>query len=149
MILSTWNSVPWKSYFYCMTKKEEVMCYSETLVIANLTGGCNQMIRMNMDCHKQPNFHSVWTSVCKLQSANCLSGMLLSNTQFSSDLYTPTANLTTFQKGPFYFGIKVFNYLSTNIKNISWHKAIQIYLKKFSSYKFILLVEGIFYLEFQ
>jgi hypothetical protein len=30
------------------------------------------------------------------------------NTRFSSDLHTPTANLTTFQKGPFYFGIKVF-----------------------------------------
>jgi hypothetical protein len=30
------------------------------------------------------------------------------NIRFSSDLYTPTANLTTFQKGPFYFGIEVF-----------------------------------------
>jgi hypothetical protein len=30
------------------------------------------------------------------------------NTRFSSDLHTATANLTTFQKGPFYFGIKVF-----------------------------------------
>jgi len=32
------------------------------------------------------------------------------NTRFSSDLHTPTANLTTFQKGPFYFEIKVFNH---------------------------------------
>jgi hypothetical protein len=119
MILSTWKSLPWKSYFYCMTKKEEVMCFSETLIITNLTGGCNQMIRMNMDCHEQPNFHSFWTSVRKLQSANCLSGMLLSNTQFSSDLHTPTANLTTFQKGPFYFGIKVFNHLPSSIKKTS------------------------------
>ena len=39
------------------------------------------------------------------------------NTWFSSDLHTPTANLTTFQKGPFYFGIKVFNFLPTSIKN--------------------------------
>ena len=38
------------------------------------------------------------------------------NTRFSSDLHTPTVNLT-FQKGPFYFGIKVFNYLPTSIKN--------------------------------
>jgi len=38
------------------------------------------------------------------------------NTRFSSDLHTPTANLTIFQKGPFYFGIKVFNRLSTSIK---------------------------------
>ena len=41
------------------------------------------------------------------------------NTRFSSDLHTPTANLTTFQKFPFYFGIKVFNYLSTSIINTS------------------------------
>jgi hypothetical protein len=41
------------------------------------------------------------------------------NTKFSSDLHTPTANLTTFQKGPFYFGIKVSNRLPTSIKNTS------------------------------
>jgi hypothetical protein len=38
---------------------------------------------------------------------------------FSSDLHTPTANLTTFQKGLFYFGIKVFNHLPTSIKKTS------------------------------
>ena len=38
------------------------------------------------------------------------------NTRFSSDLHTRTANLTTFQKGLFYFGIKVFNHLPTSIK---------------------------------
>jgi hypothetical protein len=38
---------------------------------------------------------------------------------FSSDLHTATANLTTFQKGPFYFGIKVFNHHPTSIKNTS------------------------------
>ena len=39
------------------------------------------------------------------------------STRFSSDLHTPSANLTTFQKGPFYFGNKVFNHLPTSIKN--------------------------------
>ena len=41
------------------------------------------------------------------------------NTRFSSELHTPTANLKTFQKGPFYFGIKVFNHLRTSIRNTS------------------------------
>jgi len=41
------------------------------------------------------------------------------NTTFSSDFHTPTANLTTFQKDPFYFGIKVLNHLPTSIKNTS------------------------------
>ena len=39
------------------------------------------------------------------------------NTRFSSDLHTPTANQTTSQKGPFYFGIRDFNHLPTSIKN--------------------------------
>jgi len=41
------------------------------------------------------------------------------NIRFSSNLHTPTANLKKLQKGPFYFGIKVFNHLPTSIKNIS------------------------------
>jgi len=44
------------------------------------------------------------------------------NTIFSSDLHTPVANLTTFQKVVLtkkYFGIKVFNHLPTSIKNTS------------------------------
>jgi len=36
-----------------------------------------------------------------------------------SDSHTPTANSTTFQKGPLYFGITVFNHLPTSIKNTS------------------------------
>ena len=71
------------------------------------------------------------------------------NTRFSSDLHTPTANLTTFQKGPFYFGIKVFNHLPTGIKKTSHDKPIHIRFKKFPYYKFILLDGGIFSLEFQ
>jgi len=41
------------------------------------------------------------------------------NTRLSSDLHTPTVNLTTFQKGLFYFGIKFFNHFLTSIKNTS------------------------------
>jgi hypothetical protein len=38
------------------------------------------------------------------------------NTRFSSDLNTPPANLTMSQKGPFYFGIKVFNHFLLALK---------------------------------
>ena len=54
------------------------------------------------------------------------------NTTFSSDFHTPTANLTTFQKDPFYFGIKVFNHLPTSIKNTSYDiKQFRSVLKSF------------------
>ena len=75
------------------------------------------------------------------------------NTRFTSDLHTPNANLTTFQKGTFYFGIKFFNHFPTGIKNNifihSLHKPIKICSTMFPSYKFILLTGGIFYLELQ
>jgi hypothetical protein len=43
------------------------------------------------------------------------------NTRFRSDLHTTYSNckLNNFSKRTFYFGIKVFNYLPTNIKNTS------------------------------
>ena len=41
------------------------------------------------------------------------------NTRFSSDLHIPTANLTTFQKSPFYCRLKIYNHLPTSIKNTS------------------------------
>ena len=71
------------------------------------------------------------------------------STRVSSDVHTPTANLTIFQKGHFYFGIKIFNLLPTSIKNTSHDKPIQICFKQFPSYKFMLLIGGIFCLEFQ
>jgi hypothetical protein len=42
-------------------------------------------------------------------------------TRSSSDLYTPTANFTTFQKEPVYFGLKVFNNLPTSMKYTSYY----------------------------
>jgi hypothetical protein len=41
------------------------------------------------------------------------------NTRFSFALHTAAGNLTTFQKGLYYFGIKIFNHLPTSIKNTS------------------------------
>jgi len=41
------------------------------------------------------------------------------NIRFSSDLPAPAANVITFQKRPFYFGIKVFNRLASSITNAS------------------------------
>jgi len=64
------------------------------------------------------------------------------NIRFSSDLHTATVNLTTFQKGPFYFGIKIFNHFPTSIKNTS-HDISQFrsFLKSF------LLINSFYSLE--
>jgi hypothetical protein len=64
------------------------------------------------------------------------------NTRFSYDLHTPTANLTTFQKGPFYFGIKVFNYLPTSIKK-TFHDINQFR----SALKSFLVINSFYLLE--
>jgi hypothetical protein len=40
------------------------------------------------------------------------------NTRHNFDLYRPQTNLTTYQRGPYYFGIKCFNHLPLNIKEL-------------------------------
>jgi hypothetical protein len=40
------------------------------------------------------------------------------NTRRNFDLYRPQTNLTTYQRGPYYFGIKLFNQLPLNIKEL-------------------------------
>jgi hypothetical protein len=44
------------------------------------------------------------------------------NTRQTSDLYEPTANLTIYQKGVYYSGIKIYNHLPTAIKELSGDK---------------------------
>jgi hypothetical protein len=41
------------------------------------------------------------------------------NTRRNFDLYRPQSNLTTYQKGPYYFGIKLFNHLPLSIKELA------------------------------
>jgi len=59
------------------------------------------------------------------------------NTRHKSDLYPPSIKLTKYQKGVYYSGIKIFNYLPQNIKNLSWN------VKKFALKRFLL--KGSFY----
>jgi hypothetical protein len=54
------------------------------------------------------------------------------NTQYRADLHPPWINLTIYQKGVYYSGIKIFSHLSQNIKNISWNvKKFKLALKRF------------------
>ena len=49
-----------------------------------------------------------------------------------NNLYLPQANLTIYQKGAYYSGIKIFNKLPLEIRNITGnHKKFKIELKKF------------------
>ena len=41
------------------------------------------------------------------------------NTRNKPDLYPPSIKLTEYQKGVYYSGIKIFNHLPQNIKNLS------------------------------
>jgi len=61
------------------------------------------------------------------------------NTRQISALYIPTANLTIYQKGVYYSGIKIYNHLPTAIKDLSGDKykfklALQRYLLHNSFY---------------
>jgi len=54
------------------------------------------------------------------------------NTRQTFDLYIPTANLTMYQKGVYYSGIKIYNHLPTAIKDLSDDKnTFKVALKKY------------------
>ena len=54
------------------------------------------------------------------------------NTRHNNNLHVPAANLTLYQKGVYYSGIKIFNHLPKTIKNLSdVKKKFQTALKKF------------------
>ena len=57
------------------------------------------------------------------------------NTRLNNNLHVPPANLTVYQRGVYYSGIKIFNHLPTTIKNLSDNKKkFQIALRKFLLY---------------
>ena len=40
------------------------------------------------------------------------------DTRSAKNFYLPVTNLTIYQKGAYYTGIKIFNYLPTDVKNV-------------------------------
>jgi hypothetical protein len=61
------------------------------------------------------------------------------NTRHKSNLYPPSIKLTKCQKGVYYSGIKVFNHLPQNIKNLSRN------VKQFKKKEKKFLLRGSFY----
>jgi hypothetical protein len=54
------------------------------------------------------------------------------DTRHRNNLYLPQANLTTYQKGAYYSGIKIFNNLPSEIKNVAGNsKNFKIAQRKF------------------
>jgi hypothetical protein len=54
------------------------------------------------------------------------------NTRHRSDLHPPSIKLTTYEKGAYYSGIKIFSHLPQNIKDLSWNvKKFKLALKRF------------------
>jgi len=54
------------------------------------------------------------------------------NTRYRLDLYPPSIKLTKYKKGVYYSGIKIFNHVPQNIKNLSLNvKKIKLALKRF------------------
>ena len=54
------------------------------------------------------------------------------NTRHRSDLHPPSIKLSKYQKGVYYSGIKIFNYLPQNIKDLRWNvKKFKLALKRF------------------
>jgi len=57
----------------------------------------------------------------------------------ANNFYLPTINLTKYQKGAYYTGIKIFNYLPAHIKNVA--NEIQAFKKTLERF----LLDNLFY----
>jgi hypothetical protein len=70
------------------------------------------------------------------------------NTRTNYDLHSPTVNLTLFQKGVCYLGIKIYNHLPLNLKKLSCDiSKFKSALKTFLLNKLLLLLRPILHLE--
>jgi hypothetical protein len=59
------------------------------------------------------------------------------NTRHNFDLYPLQTNLSICQRGPYYFGIKLFNHLPLNIRELSYNaKQFRMALRAFLYPKF-------------
>jgi hypothetical protein len=88
------------------------------LHILPLTSQCLLSLLMFVDQHKD-------LFITSIQSHNL-------ETSQSNNLYIPQANLSIYQKGAYYSGIKIFNKLPSNIKNVNGDVAkFKMTLKKF------------------
>jgi len=67
------------------------------------------------------------------------------NTRYNANLHLPMANLTAYQSGPYFFGIKLFNHFLINIKNLSNEtKLFTHVLKRFHLQHSFYLIEEYF-----
>jgi len=67
------------------------------------------------------------------------------NTRQTFDLYVSTANLTIYQNGVYYSGIKIYNHLPTAIKDLSDDKnKVKLALKKYLLHNYFYSLEGYF-----
>jgi len=70
------------------------------------------------------------------------------NTRYNSDLHLPTCNLTLFQKGAYFSGIKLFNHLPQTLKCLSVDiKAFKLALLRFLKQHYFYSVEEYFQLK--
>jgi hypothetical protein len=64
-------------------------------------------------------FSSLMFVVNNMDLYHTTSQILGLNTRHNLELYCPQTNLTIYQRGPYYFGIKLFNHLPLSIKELA------------------------------
>jgi hypothetical protein len=83
---------------------------------------CNEKWRFPYPvvCELVPLYGSdgIWNKYNTIQYNKSMDSHNLETTQ-SNNLYTPQTNLSVYQKGAYYSGVKIFNKLLSNIKNVN------------------------------
>ena len=95
---------------------------------------CCELLKNLKSCLSNLSIYFLYCCLL-LRTENCLYLILMYITlmqRYNSELHLPLANLTVFQKGVFYFGIRIFNKLPSAIKDLSQEvKQFKLDLKGF------------------
>jgi hypothetical protein len=101
---------------------------------SNKTASCRELFKiLNILPLQSQYIYSILLFIIKNKDQYSTNSHMHSiNTRQNNNLYVPAANLTVYQKGVYYSGIKIFNHLPTTLKNLSHDKnKFQTALKKF------------------
>jgi len=104
---------------------------------SNKNASCRELFKkLNIPPLQSQYIYSILLFIIKNKDQFPLnSHMHTINTRHNNNLHVPPANLTVYQRGVYYSGIKIFNHLPTTIKNLSdSKKKFQIALRKFLLY---------------
>ena len=80
---------------------------------------CRNLCKVYKCCHRNRRIYFLYFYLWQITTVTLRQIQTTVHISYSYDLYLPHKNLAIYQKGVYYSGVKIFNNLPSDIKNIS------------------------------